>query len=202
MIFFVYLNSKGGRCHVMKELTKNQKEFADNYIKSGNASQAYREAGYKTTNDRVIRANSSRLLAKANVKQYIEERMAEIASDKIMDAQEALELITRIARGKELETIVTGTPSGVYKTEVPANLKVKLAAAKEILKRHPENDEMMKVQYRKAVADADVAESKAKITKAQEEALIGGEDSIQDDGFIEAIKDSSKDIWKDDDNED
>jgi len=186
----------------MKELTKNQKEFADNYIKSGNASQAYREAGYKATSDSVIRANSSRLLTKANVKQYIEERMDEIASDRIMDAQEALELITRIARGKELETIVTGTPSGVYKTKVPANLKVKLAAAKEILKRHPENDEMMKVQYRKASADADMAESKAKIAKAQEEALICDEDSIQDDGFIKAIKDSSKDIWKEDDNED
>jgi len=29
----------------MKNLTKNQQEFADNYIKNGNASEAYREAG-------------------------------------------------------------------------------------------------------------------------------------------------------------
>ena len=66
----------------------------------------------------------------------------------------------------------------------------------------PLEEQLTKEQIRRTKADADVAESKAKISKAQEEALIGGEDSIQDDGFIEAIKDSLKDIWKDDDNED
>ena len=66
----------------------------------------------------------------------------------------------------------------------------------------PLEEQLTKEQIRRTKADANVAESKAKITKAQEEALIGGEDSIQDDGFIEAIKDSLKDIWKDDDNED
>ena len=65
-----------------------------------------------------------------------------------------------------------------------------------------DDDNINKQRVRKIKADADVAESKAKITKAQEEALIGDEDSIQDDGFIEAIKDSLKDIWKDDDDED
>ena len=66
----------------------------------------------------------------------------------------------------------------------------------------PLEEQLTKEQIRRTKADADVAESKAKITKAQEEALLGDEDSIQDDGFIEAIKDSSKDIWKDDDDED
>jgi len=66
----------------------------------------------------------------------------------------------------------------------------------------PLEEQLTKEQIRRTKADADVAESKAKITKAQEEALIGDEDNIQDDGFIEAIKDSLKYIWKDDDNED
>ena len=66
----------------------------------------------------------------------------------------------------------------------------------------PLEEQLTKEQIRRTKADADVAESKAKITKAQEEALLGDEDSIQDDGFIEAIKDSLKDIWGDDDNED
>ena len=66
----------------------------------------------------------------------------------------------------------------------------------------PLEEQLTKEQIRRTKADADVAESKAKITKAQEEALLGDEDSIQDDGFIEAIKDSSKNIWGDDDDED
>ena len=66
----------------------------------------------------------------------------------------------------------------------------------------PLEEQLTKQQIKRVEAETKIAESKAKITKAQEEALIGGEDSIQDDGFIEAIKDSSKDIWKDDDDED
>jgi len=65
----------------------------------------------------------------------------------------------------------------------------------------PLEEQLTKEQIRRTKADADMAESKAKITKAQEEALIGDEDSIQDDGFIEAIKDSLKGIWEDNDNE-
>ena len=66
----------------------------------------------------------------------------------------------------------------------------------------PLEEQLTKQQIKRVEAETKIAESKAKISKAQEEALLGGEDSIQDDGFIEAIKDSLKDIWKDDDDED
>lgn len=181
-----------------RKLTPKQRKFADEYIESGNAAEAARKAGYSESTARTIGQQN---LTKLDIKKYIEERMKQIASDKIMNAQEALELITRIANGEELETVVTSTPMGVYETQVPANLKVKLAAAKEILKRHPENDEMLKVQYRKASADADMAESKAKITKAQEEALLGDDISGQDDGFLDAIKRAEDNIWDGDDDE-
>ena len=60
----------------------------------------------------------------------------------------------------------------------------------------PLEEQLTKQQIKRVEAETKIAEAKAK------EAGISDEDGIQDDGFIEAIKDSSKDIWKDDDDED
>lgn len=88
--------------------------------------------------------------------------MAEIESHKIMDAQEALQLLTRIARGEEKETVVVSTQFDVDTIEKEADLKTRIAAAKEILKRYPDSNDLLKAQVRRAVADAEIAETKAK----------------------------------------
>jgi len=165
----------------MKNLTKNQQEFADNYIKNGNASEAYREAGYKAKSAAVIRANASRLLTNANVKKYIEERMKQIASQKIMTATEAVELLTRIARGKEKETKVVATQFDISKVEVEADLKTKISAVKEILKRYPNDDAMLKAQLRKANADADIAEKKAELLSGSDSDITINIDPFKED---------------------
>nr|WP_237446583.1 terminase small subunit [Shimazuella alba] len=43
-------------------MTPKQKEFADLFIKSGNATQSYIDAGYKATNKSVAEANARKLL--------------------------------------------------------------------------------------------------------------------------------------------
>lgn len=90
--------------------------------------------------------------------------MGEIESHKIADAREAMQAITSIARGETTETQAQINPlSGQWeKTEVPANLKTRLAAWREVLKRYPLADELTKAQLRKANADARVAEARAK----------------------------------------
>lgn len=60
----------------MAELSDKQKKFADEYLLTLNASEAYRKAGYTTGNDKAVAASASRLLANAKVKAYIEERQA------------------------------------------------------------------------------------------------------------------------------
>ena len=60
----------------MAELSDKQKKFADEYLLTLNASEAYRKAGYTTGNDKAIAASASRLLSNAKVKAYIEERQA------------------------------------------------------------------------------------------------------------------------------
>ncbi|ANI94419.1 terminase small subunit [Lactiplantibacillus plantarum] len=141
-----------------RKLTPKQRKFADEYIKSGNAADAARKAGYKENTARVAGAQN---LTKLNIKKYIDEQMAEIASKRIMDATEAVELLTSIARGETKETVISSTPEGVYESQKEADLKTRISAVKEILKRYPGDDKLVKAQIRKANADARIVEHKA-----------------------------------------
>ncbi|MBH9985195.1 terminase small subunit [Lactobacillus sp. M0390] len=141
----------------MSELRGKQRKFADNYIKSGNATEAYVNAGYKVRSNETARANASRLLTNANVKAYIERRLKQLESAKLATAQETLEYLTSVMRGEQTETVVTA--KGLYKN-VEVSAKDRITAAKELLKRYPV-DPLTKAQLRKIKADATIAEYQA-----------------------------------------
>ena len=141
----------------MSELRGKQRKFADNYIKSGNATEAYVNAGYKVRSNETARANASRLLTNANVKAYIEKRLKQLESAKLATAQETLEYLTSVMRGEQTETVVTA--KGLYKN-VEVSAKDRITAAKELLKRYPV-DPLAKAQLRKIKADATIAEYQA-----------------------------------------
>lgn len=141
------------------KLTEKQKRFADEYIQSGNATQAAIKAGYsKKTANRIGPENLSKLV----IKDYIDERMKVIEDNRIMTAKEAVELLTGIGRGEVKETVVVASPVGVETVEKEADLKTRISAIKEILKRYPDNDKVIEQQLRKLTAEADIAEAKAK----------------------------------------
>ncbi|MFT8910869.1 terminase small subunit [Leuconostoc pseudomesenteroides] len=142
------------------KLTPKQKKFADEYIKTGNATQSAIEAGYSKRTAAVIATEN---LIKPNIKAYIEKCMADIASNRVMSYTEAVELLTSIARGEEKETVVVATPVSVEKVEKEADLKTRISALKEILKRYPNNDKLIEQQIRKLSAEADMAEAKSKL---------------------------------------
>lgn len=171
------------------ELTPKQKKFADNYIESGNATQSAIKANYSKKTARVIGQEN---LLKPAIKTYIEKKMKEIESHKIMDAKEAMELLTRIARGEEKETVIVGTADGLASTTKEADLKTRINATKELLKRYPDNDKLIEQQIRKVKAEADIAEARAREYDPEDV----GNDS---DGFIEALNNGAKDVWGDSD---
>nr|DAH66144.1 MAG TPA: Terminase small subunit [Caudoviricetes sp.] len=142
------------------KLTQKQRLFADEYIKSGNAMQSAIRAGYS---EKYAKARSAQMLENVGIKSYIDAKMVEIESHKIADAKEAMRAITSIARGETMEIQAQINPlSGKWeKTEVPADLKTRLVAWREIMKRYPLADELTKAQLRKANAEADIAERKA-----------------------------------------
>jgi len=54
-------------------LTDQQFRFCQHYARSLNATQSYKDAGYKLKNDRVARVSSSQLLANPNIRAYLGE---------------------------------------------------------------------------------------------------------------------------------
>ncbi|MGQ2381592.1 terminase small subunit [Lactiplantibacillus plantarum] len=162
-----------------RKLTPKQQRFADEYIESGKKEESAIKAGYKSRSAHSIATEN---LQKPAIKSYIDERMAEIASKRIMDATEAVELLTRIARGEEKETVISSTPEGVYDSQKEADLKTRISAVKEILKRYPGDDKLVKAQIRKAEAEADIAEAKAKqISNTDETVRIVFNDNLTPD---------------------
>ena len=103
------------------------------------------------------------MLENVGIKSYIAERMDKIASDRVMGYTEAVELLTSIARGELMETVVVGTMDGVETVEKEADIKTRITALKEILKRYPGNDKLVEQQVRKLTADADMAEARVRL---------------------------------------
>ena len=144
------------------KLTAKQRLFADEYIKSGNATEAYIKAGYSVKNNGSAKAASSRLLTNVNLKHYIDAKMAEIESHKIADAKEVLQFYTRVLREEETEEVALPAGDDVVTVEKKPSFKDRLTAAKELMKRYPLSDPMVQAQLKKITADARVAEARAK----------------------------------------
>lgn len=134
------------------KLTAKQQLFADEYIKSGNATQSAIKAGYNVKSAKVIGTQN---LSKLNVKAYIDAKMDEIESHKIADAKEVLQYLTRVLRGEESEEIPDNVNGGTIKR--PPLIKDRTVAAREIMKRYPLDDPMIAAQLKKLQAEADTA---------------------------------------------
>ncbi|KXA10219.1 putative terminase small subunit [Finegoldia magna] len=116
----------------MKKLTIKQKKFADEYIISGNATQAAIKAGYK--NDVSGREN----LQKPTIKNYIDERMKELEQEAIANQTEVLKFLTSIMRGEQTEqTLISdGSEQGQRITNIEVSAKDRIKAAELLGKRY------------------------------------------------------------------
>lgn len=122
-----------------KRLTAKEQKLVNEYIRIGNITQAAIIAGYPK---RSASSVGSDVLKKPDVKAYYDKQMAELARDSIMGAREALELLTSIARGETKEEVVAQTMDGYSLVNKRADIKDRLTATKEILKRYPESDQL------------------------------------------------------------
>ena len=80
------------------KLTEKERIFADEYIKTTNATQSAIKAGYAENSASVT---GSKMLRKAKVRQYIDAVMSERSKNTIATADEVLEYLTRVVRGEE-----------------------------------------------------------------------------------------------------
>lgn len=171
------------------KLTVKQKLFADEYIKSGNATQSAIKAGYS---DRYAHTNAVKLLQNTTLKAYISAKMAEIESHKIADAKEVLEFYARVLREEETEEVALAAGNDVITVRKKPSMKDKIAVAKEIMKRYPLQDPMANEQLRKLKADVRIAEAKAKAIEDSGQDIVTALDSIMDKLVGESDKESER----------
>lgn len=118
----------------MAKLSTKQKDFADEYITSGNAMQSAIEAGYSIN---YAKSQSHKLLENVGIKSYIDERLKEIESAKTATQQEVLEYLSSVMRGEQREQTLIGRGQGFQeKTYIDVSAKDRLKAADILNKIH------------------------------------------------------------------
>jgi phage terminase small subunit len=117
-------------------MNERQRRFADEYIRIGNAEQAAINAGYS---EKYARGNAHKLVANVSIKNYINEQIQRIRDESIMDAKEALAILSEIARGNRDEEVLILNPTTgkVERHTKKADNATVIKAITEILKRYP-----------------------------------------------------------------
>ena len=118
----------------MNTLTPRQQKFCDEYLISGNATEAAIKAGYSR---KTAKQTGSENLAKPDLRAYIDEQLAKIHSAKIADAEEVMKYLTSVMRGEHTEQVLKLVGEGIQTvTDIDVSAKERLKAAELIGKRY------------------------------------------------------------------
>lgn len=163
------------------KLTDQQRKFADEYIKTLNATDAYRKAGYKPRSEAAANANASRLIRNDKVKAYLQQAMQEHHIDEFMTQQEILKNYADIAKGEEVTEKYESRDLSKKKPKIMTkstktytpNLSIRLMALDSLVRYrqilnsdtdlNQAKTDQAKAQARKAQAEAELAEYKVKL---------------------------------------
>ena len=118
----------------MSKLTIKQKKFVEEYIISGNATEAALKAGYSKKTAKSIGAEN---LTKPDIIAALQKKEKEIQSEKIASQEEVLEYLTSILRGEQEEKTLIGTGKGAQRiTSIEVSAKDRIKAAELLGKRY------------------------------------------------------------------
>lgn len=115
-------------------MTERQKRFCDEYLIDLNATQAAIRAGYS---ERSASSIGERILRNDDVRSYISEQLERMHSELIADAQEVMEYLTAVMRGKSVSHVLAFVGDGCQEVvEKPPDEKERLKAAELLGKRY------------------------------------------------------------------
>lgn len=115
-------------------MTPKQRKFCDEYLISGNATDAAIKAGYSP---KTAKQTGSENLSKPDLKQYIEAELEKLYSAKIADAEEVLQYLTSVMRGEHTEQVLKLAGDGFQAiTDIDVSAKERIKAAELIGKRY------------------------------------------------------------------
>lgn len=90
----------------MAKLTEKQKLFVDEYLIDLNATRAYRDVYPNCKKDSSADAAARKLLGNTRIQEYIKQQLEKIGSEKIADAKEVMEYLTKVMRREMKESVV------------------------------------------------------------------------------------------------
>lgn len=119
-------------------MTNKQKRFAEEYLVDCNATQAAIRAGYS---EKSAYSAGQRMLKNVEVKNWIDEQLAQMQGNTIADAKEVMEYLTSVLRGESRGTELVIESVGDYMSEArevekAPSEKEKLKAAELLAKRY------------------------------------------------------------------
>ncbi|MCC3712146.1 terminase small subunit [Staphylococcus hominis] len=118
----------------MKSLTLKQKQFADEYIRTGNAYQSAINVGYS---EKYAKARSHKMLENVGINQYIDENLEIIQKESIAEADEIMRYLTRVLRAEEKEEILVYVGDGIQEIQtIQPSAKDRIKAAELLGKRY------------------------------------------------------------------
>lgn len=117
-------------------MNDRRKKFVDEYILTGNATEAAKRAGYST---RTAYSQGERLLRNAEVRAAIDKRLAEAASEKTLTQKQLLEFLSAVVKGEVNDETVQNKLIGkgcsiVEHVEIRASVRERVRAAELLLK--------------------------------------------------------------------
>ena len=110
--------------HSGHALTSMEAKFIDEYVKSGNARESAKVAGYKSTSDMGFSKIGQRALNKEYIMDEVNYRLEQAKTESIADATEIMQYFTDVMRGKVLDQF-----------GLEASLAERTKAAQELAKR-------------------------------------------------------------------
>lgn len=119
----------------MPELkNKKYETFCLELVSGKNNTQAAIAAGYS---EKTAYSTANRLLKNVEIKSRINELMAQIASEKVADAQEVMEYLSAVMRGESRSSVLCLAGDGMQEViEKPPDERERLKAAELLGKRY------------------------------------------------------------------
>lgn len=115
-------------------MTPKQQKFCDEYLISGNATDAAIKAGYSPKTAYSI---GNENLKKLEIRAYIDEQLERLHDAKTADAREVLEYLTAVMRGEHKEQTLQLVGEGVQRiSDIDVQAKDRIKAAELLGKRY------------------------------------------------------------------
>jgi phage terminase small subunit len=112
-------------------MTPSQRVFADEYIKTRNATRAYLTAYPKCKSENSAGVSAKALLRNPKIIEYIDAELEKLHNRAIADAAEIMSFYSCVMRGEKVEVLIDNRGE---EHEVPSRMSDRLSAADKLAK--------------------------------------------------------------------